>query len=113
MHNPDTTPAAAQVKLGQTVLVASPRGYSRAPAVCAAYLMHTERLTLRDALAAVAKARPTARVNVGFFETLQREEARVHASAQQAPSVSLGDYRRAQVRIWSGEPASSSDEDDL
>jgi hypothetical protein len=85
------------------VLVASPRGHSRGPAVAAAYLVLRKGVSLRDALARVRRARPTSRINAGFFEALQRLEP--------APTVTLAEYRRTHVRLWQGGGGGTSSDD--
>lgn len=52
------------------VLVHCVYGQSRSAAICVAYLMATQHLSLRDAYDAVAKARPCIYINPGFLHQL-------------------------------------------
>jgi len=89
---------AEQNAKGTAVLVVSPRGLSRAPAVCVAFLVKQRPMTLRDAYAAVKAARPTIKINVGFFECLMEYEKSLRAMAE--PSMTLQDFRRGLIKLW-------------
>jgi protein-tyrosine phosphatase len=55
-------------------LVHCAQGISRSAAVCAAWLLSRKKLSLREALAAIRKARPEIRPNLGFLASLRALE---------------------------------------
>lgn len=57
-------------KEGGKVLVHCQAGISRSPAICAAYLMKNEGLSLREALETLVEKRETASPNEGFLKQL-------------------------------------------
>jgi protein-tyrosine phosphatase len=65
---------ACGLAAGGSVLVHCVAGHSRSVTVVAAFLMRDHGLSLRDALAVVCSARPTACPNSGFLHMLQRYE---------------------------------------
>lgn len=66
-------------------------GTSAAPAVIAFYLMRHRKLSLADALAAVATGLPSAQPNVGFWQRLVEAESWLHGC--ETPSVTLQEYK--------------------
>jgi protein-tyrosine phosphatase len=55
-------------------LVHCAQGISRSAAVCAAWLLSRKKLSLQEALAAIRKARPEIRPNLGFWASLRALE---------------------------------------
>ncbi|XP_061492350.1 dual specificity phosphatase 28 [Rhineura floridana] len=62
------------VQSGGKCLVYCKNGRSRSAAICTAYLMKHQNLSLKDAFEIVKTARPVAEPNAGFWSQLQKYE---------------------------------------
>jgi protein-tyrosine phosphatase len=63
-----------QYNNNKACLVHCAQGISRSAAVCAAWLLSRKKLSLQEALAAIRKARPEIRPNLGFLASLRALE---------------------------------------
>ncbi|XP_019398487.1 PREDICTED: dual specificity phosphatase 28 [Crocodylus porosus] len=70
------------VRRGGKCLVYCKNGRSRSAAVCTAYLMRHQNLSLQDAFAMVKTARPVAEPNIGFWSQLQNYEEHLQKQPQ-------------------------------
>jgi protein-tyrosine phosphatase len=76
-----------QKKQTGRVLVSCANGISRGPALCIAYLMHRERICLRDAFDRVKAARSCVAPNNGLLEALSTLEARIMGAQFDATDI--------------------------
>nr|XP_028586466.1 dual specificity phosphatase 28 [Podarcis muralis] len=74
------------VQSGGKCLVYCKNGRSRSAAICTAYLMKHQNLSLKDAFEIVKMARPVAEPNVGFWSQLQKYEGHLQMQHQMDPS---------------------------
>ncbi|XP_043378235.1 dual specificity phosphatase 28 isoform X2 [Chelonia mydas] len=70
------------VRSGGKCLVYCKNGCSRSAAICTAYLMRHQNLTLKDAFETVKTARPGVEPNTGFWSQLQRYEEHLQMQHQ-------------------------------
>ncbi|CAM5164800.1 unnamed protein product [Natator depressus] len=70
------------VRSGGKCLVYCKNGRSRSAAICTAYLMRHQNLTLKDAFETVKTARPGVEPNTGFWSQLQRYEEHLQMQHQ-------------------------------
>ncbi|XP_053454338.1 dual specificity phosphatase 28 [Nycticebus coucang] len=71
----------AEVRAGGACLVFCKNGRSRSAAVCTAYLMRHQGLSLLRAFQTVKSARPVAEPNAGFWSQLQKYEEALQAQS--------------------------------
>ncbi|XP_053161643.1 dual specificity phosphatase 28 [Hemicordylus capensis] len=74
------------VRNGGKCLVYCKNGRSRSAAICTAYLMKHQHLSLKDAFEIVKIARPVAEPNAGFWSQLQKYEEHLQMQHPLVPS---------------------------
>jgi protein-tyrosine phosphatase len=90
---------------GQTILVHCRHGQNRSPAVVIGYLVQLESLSLKDAYALVAEARPRIGVHEIYFEQLrevERGKTGVNTLTQSEIGPSVQDFLRTLRRDSDG-----------